>query len=144
MSNNKPAPRAGFCFYKHHPLLHGTGMRGPASEPNLPYFNLAARRSFLLAPLWGLALATLRAPAARGASPRLRRGELTVRVWVFLPLPVQFHSFLGDRVRAPPVQTKLHFLSSSALLFTRCCWCSLCLSLLSFFPARLSLVLRWR
>ena len=34
-------------------------MRGPASEPNLPYFNLAARRSFLLAPLWGLALATL-------------------------------------------------------------------------------------
>ena len=32
----------------------------------------------------------------------------------FLPLPVQFHNFLGDRVRAPPVQTKLHFLSGTA------------------------------
>ena len=51
----------------------------------------------------------------------------------FLPLPVQFHNFLGDRVRAPPVQTKLHFVSLSSALH-------LYLSL-SFFPARLSLVL---
>ena len=92
-------------------------------EPSFLHFNLAAQRPLFIGAAMGARFGY--APRACGAqsvpAPPARRAYGPGGF--FLPLPVQFHNFLGDRARAPPVQTKPHFVSSSALHFSQCCWC---------------------